>query len=304
MRERWKWLGAVLAVVLTAGVLAAVAWAAPAISVTSLQARASGNTITSGPIGSGYDIRISATVTDTRWESTRWFIGGVPRCVNHEDQNAGNRTVDLKYQYEDNPTLKEGVLPDPDKVGPSEHVFPPPPGSTSQLRVELFNNDSCTGPPLATQQTPLTASVPGPNEELVAACQGMKVVVVLDESGSIASAGATQEVKDATKALARGLIGTGARMAVFKFSTTADSDFIAPYQTVTQTWVNVGLTNYLSRYSPGGSTNWQSGLAQARNETLTPASNVPDLVIFLTDGNPNRTGRRKQRLRRGLSTRR
>ena len=178
-------------------------------------------------------------------------------------------------------------MPDPDKVGPSEHVIPPPPGSTSQLRVELFANDNCSGTPLASSQVAVTANVPGPNEELVAACQGMKVAVVLDESGSIGSAGATQKVRDATKALAQGLVGTGARMAVFKFSTTADPDFIAPYQTVTQSWINGGLTTYLNRYSPGGSTNWESGLAQARNETL---SDVPDLVVFLTDGNPNKVG--------------
>ena len=115
----------------------------------------------------------------------------------------------------------------------------------------------------------------------------MKVAVVLDESGSIGSAGATQQVRDATKALAQGLVGTGARMSVFKFSTTADPDFIAPYQTVTQSWINGGLTTYLNRYSPGGSTNWESGLAQARNETL---SDRPDLVVFLTDGNPNKVG--------------
>ena len=77
-------------------------------------------------MGSGYDIRIQATVTDTKWQSTRWITGGVARCVNHSDQSAGNRTVTLAYQYE-NARLSEGVLPDPDKVGPSEHVIVPPP---------------------------------------------------------------------------------------------------------------------------------------------------------------------------------
>src|SRR5262249_50555531 len=144
---------------------------------------------------------------------------------------------------------------------------------------------TCSGTPLATQGTPLTATVPGPNKDLLAACQGMKVAVVLDESGSIGSAGATQQVRDATKALAVGLLDTGAQMAVFKFSTTASSSFIAPYQTVNQAFINGALTTYLNNYNPGGATNWESGLAQARNQTL---SNPPDLVIFLTDGNPNR----------------
>ena len=223
-------------------------------------------------MGAGYDIRIAATVTDTSWRSTRWTIGGVPRCVNHSDQSAGNRTVTLEYEFERNSLLREGTLPDPDKVGPGEHVFPPPPGGTSTLRVELFNNDSCSGSPLATQQLALTTKVPGPNEVLAAACQGMKVVVILDESGSIATAGATQEVKDATKALARGLLDTGARMAVFKFSTTASSDFIAPYQTINQAFINGALDDYLDDYDPENSTNWDAGLTQARNQTLTATS--------------------------------
>ena len=62
----------------------------------------------------------------------------------------------------------------------------------------------------------LTTDVPATNDPLTAACQGMKVAVVLDESGSIGTA--APQVRSATKALARGLVDTGARMAVFKFS--------------------------------------------------------------------------------------
>ena len=134
---------------IAAGVLAAVAWAAPAISVHEPpSARRARTTITSGPIGSGYDIRISADGHGhTAGNRPAGSSAAFPAASTTSDQSAGNRTVDLEYQYEDSPTLKEGVLPDPDKVGPSEHVFPPPPGSTSQLRVELFNNDSCIGAP-------------------------------------------------------------------------------------------------------------------------------------------------------------
>ena len=250
MRIRWRLLVAVLALSCAAAILAAVALGAPTITITSLQVRAGSTQITSGPMGSGYDIQIQATVTDTQWQSTRWITGGVARCVNHADQSAGTRTVTLAYQYE-NALLREGVLPDPDKVGPSEHVFVPPPGGTNALTVELFNNNNCTGTPLASSQVPLTTTTIGPNKELLAACAGMKVAVVLDESGSIGSSGATQQVRDATKALAQGLVGTGARMSVFKFSTTADTDFIAPYQTVTQSWIDGGLTTYLNGYTPG-----------------------------------------------------
>lgn len=288
MRNRWKLVAAASAATGAAATLAAVALAQPSITVTSLQARANGTSITSGPMGAGYDIRIVANVRETRWESTSWSIGGVVRCVNHEDESAGNdRTVTLEYEFEANATLKEGEFPSPGKVGPSEHVLPPPPGSASPLRVELYANDSCSGTALASRSVTLTTRTPGANEPLVAACQGMKVAVVLDESGSIASAGATQEVRDATRALAQGLVGTGAVMAVFKFSTRASSNYIAPYQEVTQSFTNGRLDDYLDDYDPEGATNWDAGLTQARDRTQ---SNRPDLVVFLTDGNPNRRG--------------
>ncbi|HEX7310968.1 MAG TPA: vWA domain-containing protein, partial [Gaiellaceae bacterium] len=259
-----------------------------------MQARAGGTSITSGPMGSGYDIRIVANVSDgTNWESTSWTTGGVTRCVNHDDEGNGTHTVDLEYQYEANAAIKaaesppRGDLPDPGKVGPSEHVFPPPPGGASPLRVELFTNDNCSGSGLASQTISLTTDVPATNKPLTAACQGLKVAVILDESGSIGSA--APQVRNATKALARGLVDTGARMAVFKFSTTADPSFIAPYKAITQAWIdgnNPGdLDYYLDRYDPGGTTNWDAGLRQARDQT---ASDKPDLVVFLTDGNPNR----------------
>ena len=107
-------------------------------------------------MGSGYDIRIVANVTlGTTWQSTSWTTGGVTRCVNHSDKGNGSQTVDLEYEYEANAAIKaaerppRGNLPDPGKVGPSEHVFTPPPGGTSTLRVELFTNDSCSGSGLA-----------------------------------------------------------------------------------------------------------------------------------------------------------
>jgi uncharacterized repeat protein (TIGR01451 family) len=267
-----------------AAALAFVATSHAAITITSVQAQAGGNTITAGPMGAGYDIRIQANVTgSTRWSSTRWTIGGVTRCVNHTNYDSGSRTVTLEYEYEGNTLLREAALPDPDKVGPSEHVFPPPPG-VSSLTIDVYGNDNCNGSSLSSASINLTTTTPAANPPLVAACQGMQVAVILDESTSIANAGATQHVRDATKALAQGLVGTGASMAVFKFSTAASSKTIPPYQLVTQGFVNGQLANFLNDYSPNGYTNWEDGL---RTALITDR---PDLVIFLTDGNPNRYG--------------
>ena len=62
MRDRWKPFAAVLVVGASAA-LAVVASSYAAITITSLQARASGTAITSGPMGAGYDIRIVANVS-------------------------------------------------------------------------------------------------------------------------------------------------------------------------------------------------------------------------------------------------
>ena len=86
MRERWRLPAAALAVGV-AGALAIVASSHAAITITSLQARAGGTSITSGPMGSGYDIRIVANLSGgTTWESTSWTTGGVTRCVDHNDR--------------------------------------------------------------------------------------------------------------------------------------------------------------------------------------------------------------------------
>ena len=290
MLDRWRLFAAGL-VVCTAAALAVVASSHAAISIQSVTVQAGGANIPSatGPMGAGYDIRVVANVSsgDT-WRATRWTSGGVSFCINHSDQGSGtSQAVTLPYAFQKG-LLRETPLPAdlPPGAGNAEHVFPPPPGP-SQLTVAVYNTNDCSGSPSSTQSITLTTTAPAANPPLIAACQELKVAVVLDESGSIASAGATQKVRDATKALAQGLVGTGASMAAFKFSTTRNSSTIAPYQTVTQAFVNGTLTNYLNNYNPSGYTNWDDGLLQVEQAT---ASNKADLIIFLTDGNPNRYG--------------
>ncbi len=79
-------------------------------------------------------------------------------------------------------------------------------------------------------------------------------------------------------------------MAVFKFSTTARPELHRPYKKITQACIN-GTTGdldyYLNRYNPGGTTNWDAGLRRG-SQTKQRPGDKPDLVVFLTDGNPNR----------------
>ncbi len=290
MFDRWRLFVAGL-VVCAAGALAVVASSHAAIAITSVQARVSSTALTSGPHGSrATTFGFVANVTNDNWRATRWTIGSVSHCVDHDDRGSGTgQEVTLPYAFQKGLLREEPPLQDlPPGAGHNEHVFPPPPG-TSELKVQAFNTNNCSGNGLGTQSITLTTTTPGTNPPLIAACQGMKVAVILDESGSIASAGATQQVRDATKALAEGLRDTGATMAVFKFAQTASSSFIAPYQIVNQSFIDGALKNYLNAYNPNGSTNWDSGLTKAKAETLDKG-NPADLVIFLTDGNPNRYG--------------
>src|SRR5215204_2209040 len=273
MPGRWRRL---LAAVLVGGgvaaVITAVAFGQAAIRITALQARASGGAITSGPNGAGFDVYIAATVTETSWSSTRVTIGGGSKCVNHQNQSAGDRTLTIQYDF-DNAVLREGRAARLDVAGSRTQVFPPPPGGSSELGVALFNNNGCSGAELAAQSLTLTTRAPSANPALTAACETLKVAVVLDESYSIEQASATQKVRDATRALAQGLVGTGASMAVFKFNTTASSSFIAPYQQVTSGFVSGALATYLNNYQPtiySPYTNWDAGVA----ETLKQRSHM------------------------------
>ncbi len=144
------------------------------------------------------------------------------------------------------------------------------------------------------------------NPDLDASC-GTDVILVLDESGSIQSASAIDEVEDAVVALVNGLNGTGSRMRIAEFSTNArdasvgGSTAFQEVNDVFATDVNTYLTTggnaqLATNYNPGVGeqfTNWEAGLFEA----ASPGSPAPigtgvgaPLVVFITDGNPNTVG--------------
>ena len=152
------------------------------------------------------------------------------------------------------------------------------------IGLELFSGNGCSGTK-TTASTAFTTKTPAANPDLAKKCD-LKVAVVLDESGSIESAGATQNVRDAAKAFANGLVGSGSQIGVIEFNTDArvvDLDPVGTsfYNNVTQGWVNGQLTPYLTNdYSPQNWTNWQDGLQKVLDQAN------PDLVVFITDGDP------------------
>jgi hypothetical protein len=94
-------------------------------------------------------------------------------------------------------------------------------------------------------------------------------------------------VKNAANAFVEALADTGIQAAVTAFSTTA-RDGVVPYQEVTSDNLST-FTNWINnRYRPNGATNWQDGLLQV-NRVSTQFGVAPaDLVVFVTDGDPNR----------------
>ena len=149
--------------------------------------------------------------------------------------------------------------------------------------AEPFNPDDCTinvtGTPDDCCINPIN---PSPS------CNALKVIVVLDESGSI-DADTEEDVEDATLALANALIDTGAQMAIVEFSTDSSIGSYGGYtnwSTVDQAFydaLNNNTGGLRSSYGDGGWTNWEAALDDVLD--LNDIQ-VADIVLFMTDGNP------------------
>jgi hypothetical protein len=138
---------------------------------------------------------------------------------------------------------------------------------------------------------PGESQVPAPNPDLAAAC-GIDIDVILDESGSIASSGATGQVRQAFKSFTRALSNTGSRLAVSEFSTVARLPLPAPatdqYTPVTDATIRDIFDPYIEdSYDPDGSTNWEDGFRMGRYFLPRPTAAKPLLTVFITDGDPS-----------------
>ncbi|MBZ2199649.1 DUF7507 domain-containing protein [Occultella gossypii] len=130
------------------------------------------------------------------------------------------------------------------------------------------------------------------NPDLVASC-GLDIHVILDESGSIATAGATANVRQAFRGFTDALRNTGSRMAVSEFSTVARLPLTGAaqrtYTTVTDATIASTFEPYIANgFQPQGSTNWEDALRMGRHFLPRQSAAVPHLTVFITDGDPNR----------------
>ena len=127
------------------------------------------------------------------------------------------------------------------------------------------------------------------NPDLVATC-GVNITLIIDRSNSISTSEAN-DIRDASRALIRGLVGTGSKVQVIVFATRAVSmvrSTAGVYSTgdlaELKYYDAADLVDLPAFYAAGGSeggTNWDDALEFARR-----AAGISPLTVFLTDGDP------------------
>jgi len=173
------------------------------------------------------------------------------------------------------------------------------------LRWVFTNTNSTNSQGMGLENVSVAAAVaPLANPNLPISCP-YDFIFVLDESGSITGqggSGATDisaALRTAAKDLVSALNGTGTRVAVVEFGSTAARGSVGgstAYQLVDNTYI----TNFNSYMGPDNNsqqnannydpedgisvTNWEASLNLVN--TINTNDGIADLVIFITDGNP------------------
>ena len=173
----------------------------------------------------------------------------------------------------DVPANAEGTTPD-NNSPPVVVDGPLVPSSNGRVSVQAYNNTNA-------------------NPNLPPRC-GIDIALILDTSGSIGNedpdgAGplksGIQYLRDATDAFLEGVVDTGARVSISSFSTSA----VVRQPVVAVTTANLAAIKATYNTIPSnGWTNWDDGFAKAQSTfaSFSP-SGRPDLVVLISDGNPN-----------------
>ena len=156
-----------------------------------------------------------------------------------------------------------------------------------QAELRRFSDSSCSSgnSERKTDDFAVTAYVPPTvdNPSLPTSCCGLDIALVIDNSYSIDSSELTQ-MKNAVKAFVNALSGTPTQFSVTKFATTATvvQGFTADTANVISAIDSINVPTSIVY------TNWEDGFVKAQS-TFDPRTN-PNLIIFASDGNPNRIG--------------
>jgi len=170
-----------------------------------------------------------------------------------------------------------------------------PVGDDMQIFFKTGNSFTTGGSGLASNSelpTDYSGSISDPTA--VRSRCGGRVSLILDVSGSITSvANGTANVKSAATGFIDAFTGTPSEIGVIKFSTAASTVYPASYGTyfsvVDKGSAQITAAKAAINSMPfGGSTNWEDPLyLTTRNNAGTPYTNLPELIVLVTDGDPN-----------------
>jgi uncharacterized repeat protein (TIGR01451 family) len=253
---------AITMIALLAALAAAQGVASADIQITS--ATLDGATSISTPPGGVVPARVSATLSPPRpqWDSTDVRIGSATDCVDHgKEFGTGSRSTSFDVTAPGAPGSYDAGF-----TGASDNAC------RSDRSAEKVLQDA------------IRVTAPAPNPNLRPVC-GIDVMLVLDESTSIETSGATDTVRAAARAFLTGLSGTGSTVGIVDFSTNAA--LAVPYTTVTTNSIATVFNPYLQNgYRPNGWTNWEAAFQRVRQANAVQGGTRADLVIFITDGDP------------------
>ena len=229
-----------------------------------------GTTGNSSPPGGVLPASVKGTVSGATWSSTRWKIGSSTACYDHNTWTSGDHSIDFRTNNKNTVTAPGG------------------PDDSYAVVYTPYASNNCSGNPSGSAYTltnALNVTGPGKNHDLVERC-GINVMLVLDESGSIASSNATGAVRTATKSFLVALSGTGSQVSIVDFSSTAGRPI--PYTVVTPESITGTFNPYIDNtngngYNPNGWTNWEAAFQKVDEAN---GSKKADLVVFMTDGDP------------------
>jgi len=156
-------------------------------------------------------------------------------------------------------------------------------GGYGERKVCAESAHGSLGSPDGTRSADDTILYNAANPELAASC-GTDIALVIDSSGSISSSEYAQMQAAFMQFVQAFLPETPTQFALVEFASGA-------VVRLNFTGTEAIITNEIneSRVQPDGMyTNWQQGLIKAHD--LFPNRDNPDLLIFASDGNPNRTG--------------
>lgn len=259
-----------------------------------------GNSTTSGPVTRINHPEATCTIGDEGFCDLR-----VPTTNNgRSTEYAGKRvwvvqTAAANGAYWGN-EIKTGDYDGPEKTTRTI-------GYTDPLKDGKTYNASLTGNDREQSFGAAVQALDNPN--LPPTCNpGPKIALVMDLSASISGdeMRTYQNALTGQGGLVDKLAGTNSSLSAYTFSwgsPSEDNQSIGNYSDLVNVDTNPDLAKKIinDRMNRGGRTNWNSGLAAAYlggqkiNDPARPDRKRYDLVLFITDGNPNTTGSQEYR---------